>query len=269
MKRSGTAASSLLAAGAVLVAANGVACSNTAAEGTVGVYRADAVVLSMVVRDFKRYQARDATTNPAFHNPQVSNSELDVVADVLGGDGKPVYKTPTNSLPTFGKDFFDQWFHDVPGTNVAVTVPLSLALNPEGLVEYDSRKTGTLDLATGTARRLFFPIDDGTPYMTAFGQEGDMHNFAFTGELHARFIYPGNGVFRFRSDDDLYVFIDGKLVPAASAPGQHVALERMVDAQVLGLTEGRDYQLDVFYAERAGAAGDFMMATTVPLRSAP
>jgi fibro-slime domain-containing protein len=254
------------AAGAALI---GHGCSNTAAEGTVGVYLPDAIALSMLIRDFKKYDANDPATNPAFHNEQPHDSELDVVADTLGTDGKPVYKPPANNLPTFGAKYFDQWYRPVPGTNVAVSYPIKLTANSDGLLVYDCHNTGTPDLATGTPRLLFFPIDDGTPYMTALGGQGDRHNFAFTGELHALFTYQGHGAFRFRSDDDLYVFIGGHLIAAASAPGQHIAEEKMLDLTSLPLTAGHEYQLDVFYAERAGAAGDFMMATSVVLRPVP
>jgi len=273
LRSSRWARTSLLCTAAASAALIGHGCSNTAAQGTVGVYLPDAIALSMLIRDFKKYDASDPTTNPAFHNTQLNNSELDVVASSLGTDGKPVYRTPTNNLPTFGTKYFDQWYHDVPGTNVSVSYPINLTANltanSDGLLAYDCHNTGTPDMATGTPRLLFFPIDAGTPYMTTFGNQGDRHNFAFTGELHALFKYAGQGVFKFRSDDDLYVFVGGNLIAAASAPGQHVAEEKMLDVTVLGLTAGREYPLDVFYAERAGAAGDFMMATSVVLRPVP
>ncbi|MEA2699885.1 MAG: hypothetical protein QOI66_4156 [Myxococcales bacterium] len=259
----------LWAAAAAALIGHASGCSNTAAQGTVGVYLPDSVALSMLIRDFKKYDAADPTTNPAFHNSQMRTSELDVVAGTLGPDSKPVYKTPANNVLTFGKQYFDQWYHDVPVTNIAVSYPIMLTTNSDGLLAYDCHNTGTPDMATGTPRLLFFPIDDGTSFMTAFGDEGDMHNFAFTGELHALFTYTGQGVFKFRSDDDLYVFIDGTLIAAASAPGQHVAEAKMLDVTALGLTAGHEYPLDLFYAERAGAAGDFMMATSIVLRAVP
>ena len=265
LRSSGWGRASLLCTAAALI---GHGCSNTAAQGTVGVYLPETITLRMLIRDFKKYDAKDPTTNPAFHNSVVYNNELSVVANTLGTDGKPVYKTPANSVPTFGEQFFDQWYRDVPGTNVSVSYPIKLTANSDRFLAYDCQITGTPDMATGTPRLRFFPIDDGTPFMTAFGDQGDVHNFAFTGELHALFTYPGQAVFNFRSDDDLYVFIDGNLIASASAPGQHVAEEKILDLTTLGLTAGHEYPLDVFYAERAGAAGDFMMATSVVLRAA-
>jgi hypothetical protein len=72
-----------------------------------------------------------------FHNIE---SNRDVAADALGTDRKPVYRAPTNTLATFGKGYFDQWYHDVQGINLAVTYPLTLSLTSDGSYEYDGRK---------------------------------------------------------------------------------------------------------------------------------
>src|SRR5262249_44890214 len=135
---------------------------------------------NMTLRDFKRYDKTDPTTNPDFHN--LGDSERGVVADTLGPDGRPVYKTPTGTTPTFGATYFDQWYRDVPGTNFTLQYPITFQLNASGQYLYDSAATGTYDTSTGTPRRVFFPIDDGTPFATPFGNQGDPHNYGFTGE---------------------------------------------------------------------------------------
>ena len=220
------------------------------------------IVLTMTLRDFKKYDSKDPTTNPAFDNIAC---ESGVVADALGGDGKPVYKTPTNTTPTFGKAFFDQWYRDTPGTNFNVTYPLTLTRTADGQYEYDSEKSGVVDTSSGVVRRLFFPIDDGTPYATPFGNQGGIHNYGFTGELHMVFTHlVDGGSLRFRSDDDLYVFIDKKL--AIDLGGTHVAEGKEISTDALGLVVGRDYDLDLFYAERMGARGDLLITTSFELR---
>lgn len=268
----------LFAATLTSIGAGAPGCSTHAPEGTVGTYLAPPNVadgstadsgdaasftLRMLIRDFKKYDKSDPSTNPDFHNGTVV-SELNVVTNVLGSDGKPTYQTPTNTIKTFGKAFFDQWYNDVPGTNLRVEVPLALTMTADGLFEYDSQRTGTYDTSAGTPRLEFFPIDDGSPYATAFGNQGDPHNLGFTGELHATFTYEGQGILKFRSDDDLYAFVRGNLV--INLGGQHIAEEATFDLTALDLTVGVDYPLDVFYAERAGRTGDLLVATSINLR---
>jgi fibro-slime domain-containing protein len=215
----------------------------------------------MQLRDFKHYDPNDPATNPAFDN---IDSEKSVVSATLGDDRKPVYQTPNNTQATFGQQLFDQWYRDTPGTNLGVVYPLPLALAPDGQYEYDSQKSGTRDVRNGVERRVFFPIDDGTPYATPFGNQGAPHNQAFTGELHATFTLQNAGSsLQVRADDDIYVFIDGKLV--IDLGGCHIALEAAVSLDDLGLSIGQEHALDLFYAERRGATGDLLLKTDLTL----
>lgn len=232
----------------------------TGEAGAAGAAEDGSIELEMTIRDFKRYDATDPTTNPDFHNIEC---DRDVVASLLGSDRKPVYRAPTNALPTFGKEYFDQWYRDVPGVNVDVSYPLILTRNADGEYEYDCRKTGVIDTSTGTTRRVFLPIDDGTAFATPFGNQGSPHNYAFTGELHARFVYPGQGSLRVRADDDLYVFIDSNLV--IDLGGIHGAVGNELDLSALGLNTGQEYTLSLFYAERAGKTGDLLLSTSLAL----
>jgi fibro-slime domain-containing protein len=257
---------------AALLASSAIACSIQSRRAEIGVYEPtdaggpmpDPPVLFLLthVRDFKRYNAKDPTTNPAFEN---GNTEKSVVATALGADGKPVYKAPSNTLPTFGKALFDQWYNDTPGTNYGVFYPLPVSLTSDGQYEYDSEKSGTPDTYQGVNRRVFTPIDDGTPYATPFGNQGAPHNLAFTAELHATFtLATSGGTLQVRSDDDLYVFINGKL--AIDLGGTHAAKGAELQIDDLDLTAGQDYPLDIFYAERLGATGDFAMTINLPLK---
>jgi fibro-slime domain-containing protein len=261
----------------VVLVVGAVGCSISTQDGEVGIYESPAGVgdavggaptetpvlfLPMLIRDFKVYDATDPTTNPDFDNME---SEKGVVMSELGADGKPVYKPPANSGPTHGQAFFDQWYNDTPGTNYPVVYPLPLALTSDGQYEYDSQKSGTPDFYLNLHRRVFLPIDDGTPYATPFGNQRGQHNFAFTGELHALFtLTDAEGTLQVRADDDLYVFVDGKLV--IDLGGTHGPLPGAVALGELGLVVARDYPLDIFYAERQGATGDLLLGTDLELR---
>ena len=169
-------------------------------------------------------------------------------------------------MPTHGPEFFDHWYRDTPGTNLTQAYPLPMALTSDGAFEYDSQKSGTPDTYLGMDRLLFLPIDDGSPYATAFGNQNDRHNYGFTAEVHATFTLeaPG-GVIQVRSDDDLYLFLDGQLV--IDLGGKHVPLNAELDLDAQGVSVGVEHRLDLFYADRGGANADLMLRTNFALSS--
>jgi len=223
--------------------------------------------LNVVVRDFRLYKASDSKTNPDFENvPATADNEWgpwpdpDIVADRLGDDFKPVYKNASGTtLTTHGKDSFDQWFRTVDGTNIMQEIPLTLKVNAQGAYEYDSRSAGA-PLSPGG---MFFPIDDNTPYKTAFGQEGKSHNYSFTVEIHTLFTYQGGEHFFFSGDDDVFVYIDNKLV--INLGGIHSREQADVRLDDLGLEKGKTYPLDFFYAERHVVESNLWITTTLGL----
>jgi fibro-slime domain-containing protein len=236
--------------------------------------------LTFILRDFKLYDANDATTNPDFENPpnfdEAGNPKIydeeywgpwhdyDIVAEELGEDHLPKYKNPGGTtLTTHGEASFKQWFRSVEGTNITQEIPVTLTKKSDGTYEYDSAKSGPLN-----KNGMFFPIDDGTPYATKFGNQGKdasgrSHNFAFTMEIHTVFTYEGGEHFYFRGDDDVFVYINNKLV--INIGGIHGSDPKDVDIDSLGLTLGKDYPLDFFYAERHQVASDLLITTGLEL----
>jgi fibro-slime domain-containing protein len=247
--------------------------------------------IAATIRDFKFYEAADTTTDPDFENPPLNIGQNGmassgysgpwdddvIVATQIGSDNTPTYAgDPTKgTLTTFGTGAagsaaaeFQNWYHDVAGTNIHVSYPLPIVQNPDGSLEYDSNAQGALYVATDpTQGRGFFPIDDGTPYATAFGDQGKPHNYSFTMEIHTVFTYMGGEYFNFRGDDDVYVFINGQLV--INLGGVHGPETAAVMVDTLNLTKGGDYPLDFFSAERHVTGSNILFQTTLGLRAPP
>jgi fibro-slime domain-containing protein len=83
--------------------------------------------------------------------------------------------------------------------------------------------------------------------------------------MHATFRYRGGEVFTFRGDDDVFVFVNGKL--ALDLGGVHGAETDTIDfdaqAGALGITVGSTYSLDVFHAERHTVESNFRIETSI------
>ena len=218
-------------------------------------------VLVGVARDFQR---ADEGGNPDFESPIFWGNTVtpNLVAPLLGPDQKPVYgaKCDSSGAPKpacpYGAEMttaanFSQWYNDTPSMNQAFKVSLYLAPQPGGLFTFQSL--------------FYFPVD-GTGY-GASGMANDMmmHNFGFTTELHTQFTYNGGETFQFQGDDDVWVFVNGKL--AVDLGGLHPRMLGTVilddAATELGLEKGKIYGLDLFHAERHTDKSTFRIDTNL------
>jgi fibro-slime domain-containing protein len=188
---------------------------------------------------------------------------------MLGPDQKPVLKSttgfawqmgtpldirmpPWTARATIGSaDSFKQWYNTTAGVNMEIKKQLALTEMPAGSGTYVYSSTS------------FFPLgnDEGFGVTPA----GSGHNYLFTTEIHAKFGYVARQQFTFSGDDDLWIFINGKL--ALDLGSLHNPADGTIDfdtqAMDLGITPGNTYTMDIFHAERHTTGSNFKITTNI------
>ena len=240
----------------VLAALVGLAVTANASAQTL----VQQVPLTGTIRDF-RVSHPDFETYPG-------KAHAGIVLDQLGEDGKPVLnpaELERGDRAVTSASSFDQWFRDVPGVNVSI--PHTITLQREGSKFVYAREKP----------EYFFPIDDQGYGLSMEGLRWaapGTHNYHFTYELETMFTYtdPANRdealVFEFTGDDDVWVYINGRLaVDIGGVHGQQFGSVNLDEqAESLGLTPGGSYPLKLFFAERHTSESNFRIETTLKLR---
>ncbi len=232
--------------------------------GSGGSFAPESIELTGVIRDFHE-------SHPDMQY-KVSGVMKGLVEDELDAEGKPVLdeafraaytgsKYPVNSSETFY-----QWFRDIPGVNTSWLHTITLDQLEDGSYYFAREKPD-----------YFFPADykgfaaDGSGMNTT---SAGTHNYFFTFEVEMDFTYTDPDLrdhaleFTFTGDDDVWVFINGKL--ACDIGGVHGQSTDSVNLDVeraaLGLQVNENYTLKLFFAERYRVQSNFRIETTLSLR---
>lgn len=161
----------------------------------------------------------------------------------LDSNRKPHLNVSTPSDTMHGYDWFEMWYQDVPGYNIRSNLLFTMNLEPDGNL-YSYKNTS------------FFPIDG-----QGYGNQGNSHNYWFTFEIHSYFTFTGNEYFNITADDDYWLFLDNKLV--LDLGGIHSAVSKTLYLNTLGLTSGKTYNFDFFFAERHTTQSNLVLFTNI------
>ncbi len=139
------------------------------------------------------------------------------------------------------------------------------------IYEDDTSTDNTYENDKNVEEKHFYPLDGlGYDAPDYFGDTTDMTtgrngNFAMVSE--AQFVYNPNQYFTFSGDDDVYLYINGKL--ALDLGGAHGVCYKEIKLSELGgeygLVEGQPATFTFFYMERCSDNSNFSMRTNIEL----
>lgn len=183
-----------------------------------------------------------------------------LVMQNIGGDNKPTYNPQppppppgwngSNPQITSANSFSD-WYNTKNDINFEIASELLLTEIMPGIYSFSSNN--------------FYPLtgmgfgNNVTPNWA--NEVYPDKNGSFTTEIHTNFIYEKGQTFNFSGDDDVWVYINGKL--AMDLGGLHGPVQGAIMLDTLGLVEGQEYPLDAFHAERCDSGSNFRIDTSI------
>lgn len=214
------------------------------------------------------YDFHSDGSNPEFEQDHDGGVRRNMIATTLDEDGKPVPGTQPY-MNHYIKYWFRPWEDSAKGDS---TAPIYTNLN-ESVWDADIEYEGSEHVGHDTSF-INVVIEDSLPFLhvgngvyefsrtgeegepeffwiddRGFGNEGRNNNFSFTMELHHEFQKKEGMTFEFNGDDDVWVFVDGRL--AMDLGGIHSPANGSFNIDDLpGLENGQTYDFSLFYCER-------------------
>jgi fibro-slime domain-containing protein len=239
---------------------------------------AEQLKLAVTYRDFVSFPAGMGTRHADFESDwEGGDVTTGLVEATLDADGLPVAEgrcsdeqpasfadalvCPYGQMLTTSASFAT-WYRDVPAVNLSIPGSLVLTRDAGGSYTFDAGNAGFYPIdATGFT---VAPAREETYAADAVVNDGLLHDFGFTTEIHYFFQYLGGEALRFSGDDDLWIFVNRRL--ALDVGGLHPRTTRTLDldqnAAALGLTVGGLYEIALFHAERHSAGSNFQLTLT-------
>lgn len=230
----------------------------------------------------EEYEGFDYRTE---YSPSIGKSIQGMVERTLGPNGVPVRN---ESFDWAGNcrnaEYLNHWFipetlvvkNGISYTNAACR-DLTLVLDDDGI--WRGQMDMQADSSTGEKLGGMFLLDDfqyldsaktiPNPHYDSIpnndANDGTYHNYGISMKVQAKFVYVRGQYFEFLGDDDVWVFINNKLV--VDIGGVHDRRNGAVDLDTLGLVEGKEYTFHIFYTERYKYQGNFKMRTSMDLKT--
>lgn len=230
----------------------------------------------------EEYEGFDYRTEYA---PSIGKSIQGMVESTLGPNGVPVRNESFDWAGSCrNAEYLNHWFipetlvvkNGISYTNAACR-DLTLILDDDGI--WRGQMDMQADSSTGEKLGGMFLLDDfqyldsaktiPNPHYDSIPNndagDGTYHNYGISMKVQAKFEYVRGQYFEFLGDDDVWVFINNKLV--VDIGGVHDRRNGAVDLDTLGLVEGKEYTFHIFYTERYKYQGNFKMRTSMDLKT--